>query len=85
MGLNKIATIQVEIQPFLQNRKLVAFAREQGLHLTAYMPLACGKVMQDPQLQKVAAKHGATAAQVTIAWLLQQGFAVIPSSTKREH
>lgn len=85
MGLNKIATNQVEIQPFLQNRKLVAFAREQGLHLTAYMPLACGKVMQEPLLKKIAAKHDATAAQVTIAWLLQQGFAVIPSSTKREH
>lgn len=85
MGLNKIATNQVEIQPFLQNHKLAAFARQQGLHLTAYMPLACGKVMQEPLLQDIAAKHDATAAQVTIAWLLQQGFAVIPSSTKREH
>lgn len=85
LGLNKIATNQVEIQPFLQNHKLVAFAREQGLHLTAYMPLACGKVMQEPQLQEMVAKHDASAAQVTIAWLLQQGFAVIPSSTKREH
>jgi 2,5-diketo-D-gluconate reductase B len=85
IGLDKIATNQVEIQPFLQNRKLVSFAREQGIHLTAYMPLACGKVNDESVLQKIAEKHQNTPAQVTIAWLLQQGFAVIPSSSKRAH
>ncbi|MDH0867839.1 2,5-didehydrogluconate reductase DkgB [Mitsuaria sp. GD03876] len=82
VGADALATNQVEIHPFLQNRAVVAFAREQGLRLTAYMPLAYGKVMTEPVLLDIAAKHGTTPAQVSLAWLLQQGFAVIPSSTK---
>ena len=82
-GQENIATNQVEISPYLQNRKLTAFAREQGIHLTSYMTLAYGKAVQDPVLQQIAAKHGATAAQVALAWALRQGFSVIPSSTRR--
>jgi len=82
VGPAHIATNQVEIHPFLQNRKLVDAARGMGIHLTAYMPLAYGKVMQDPVMLDIAARHGATAAQVALAWLLQQGHAVIPSSTR---
>ncbi|MCA1324910.1 2,5-didehydrogluconate reductase DkgB [Herbaspirillum sp. alder98] len=83
VGAAEIATNQVEIHPFLQNRKVVDFAREQGIHLTAYMPLAYGRVMQDPTLLEIAGNHGVSAAQVALAWSLQQGFAVIPSSTRR--
>lgn len=85
VGAGEIATNQVEIHPFLQNRKLVDFSRQAGIHLTAYMPLAYGRVMQDPLLQGIAAEHAVSPAQVALAWLLQQGFAVIPSSTKREN
>ncbi|HCF1774311.1 TPA: 2,5-didehydrogluconate reductase DkgB [Pseudomonas aeruginosa] len=82
-GREHIATNQVEISPYLQNRRLAAYAREQGIHLTSYMTLAYGKAVQEPLLQQIAGKHGATAAQVALAWALQQGFSVIPSSTRR--
>ena len=85
VGASEIATNQVEISPYLQNRKLVDYARGQGIHLTSYMTLAYGKAVQDPVLQAIAQAHGATPAQVALAWALQQGFAVIPSSTKREN
>ena len=84
-GKDAIATNQVEISPYLQNRKLADFAREQGIHLTSYMTLAYGKVLADPVLQDIAAQHGATTAQVALAWALRQGYAVIPSSTRREN
>lgn len=83
VGRENIATNQVEISPYLQNRKLAAFASDQGIHLTSYMTLAYGKVVQEPVLQQIAAKHGATSVQVALAWALQQGYSVIPSSTKR--
>ncbi|WP_338770515.1 2,5-didehydrogluconate reductase DkgB [Massilia sp. METH4] len=83
VGAAEIATNQVEIHPFLQNRAVVAFAREHGIHLTAYMPLAYGKVMTDPVIAGIAERHGANPAQIALAWSLQQGYAVIPSSTKR--
>lgn len=85
VGVEEIATNQVEIHPLLQNRKLVAFARQHGIHLTAYMPLAYGKVLAEPEIQRIAAAHGASPAQVALAWSLQQGYTVIPSSTKREN
>jgi 2,5-diketo-D-gluconate reductase B len=83
VGAAEIATQQVEIHPFLQNRTVVDFARSQGIHITAYMPLAYGKVVADPVIMSIAARHGVTPAQVALSWSLQQGFAVIPSSTKR--
>ncbi len=85
VGAARIATNQVELSPYLQNRTLAAFAREEGIHLTSYMTLAYGKVLGDPVLQAIARAHGATTAQVALAWALQQGHAVIPSSTKREN
>jgi len=83
VGARQIATQQIEIHPFLQNRRVVEYARSQGIHLTAYMPLAYGKVMQEPVIVEIARRHNATPAQVALAWSLQQGFAVIPSSTSR--
>lgn len=85
VGAHEIATNQVEVHPFLQNHKLVEFAQQQGIHITAYMPLAVGRVMKEAVIQNIAQAHNATAAQIALAWSLQQGFAVIPSSTKREN
>lgn len=83
VGAQNIATNQVELHPYLQNRAVAAFAREHGIHVTAYMPLAYGKVLDDPAIQAIAARLDATPAQVTLAWLLAKGYAVIPSSTRR--
>lgn len=83
VGADNIATNQIELSPYLQNRKVVDFARSQGIHITSYMTLAYGKVLQDPVLEKIAKQHGATAAQVALAWAMQLGYSVIPSSTQR--
>lgn len=85
VGAGAIATHQIELHPYLQNRAVAAFARSQGIHTTSYMTLAYGKVLGDPVLIAVAKAHGATPAQVALAWALQLGYAVIPSSTKRDH
>lgn len=80
-----IATNQVELHPFLQNRTLANSARTHGIHVTAYMPLAYGKVMTDPVIRGIAQRLDATPAQVSLAWSMAKGRAVIPSSTRREH
>ncbi|WP_312238613.1 2,5-didehydrogluconate reductase DkgB [Stenotrophomonas sp.] len=85
LGADAIATNQIEVHPYLQNRALIAFLKEQGIHVTAYMSLAYGEVLKDPVIQAIAEHHQATPAQVALAWALQQGYAVIPSSTKREN
>lgn len=85
LGADAIATNQIEVHPYLQNRALVGFLQAQGIHVTSYMTLAYGKVLNDPVIAAVAARHQATPAQVALAWALQQGYAVIPSSTRREN
>ncbi|MNV47867.1 2,5-diketo-D-gluconic acid reductase B [compost metagenome] len=85
LGADAIATNQIEVHPYLQNRALIAYLREQGIHVTAFMSLAYGAVLKDPVIQAIAEKHQATTAQVALAWALQQGYAVIPSSTRREN
>lgn len=85
LGADAIATNQIEVHPYLQNRGLIGFLREQGIPVTAYMSLAYGEVLKDPVIQAIAQRYQASPAQVALAWALQQGFAVIPSSTKREN
>ena len=85
LGADAIATNQIEVHPYLQNRALIAYLREQGIPVTAFMSLAYGAVLKDPVIQAIADKHQASTAQVALAWALQQGYAVIPSSTKREN
>jgi 2,5-diketo-D-gluconate reductase B len=76
-----IACNQVEYHVLLGQDKLKAYCAAQNIPLTAYAPLAQGRLASYPQLQAIADKHGATAAQVALAWLLQQdGVMAIPKS-----
>ena len=85
VGKGVIATNQIELSPFLQNRTLTRYLMEQAIPVTSYMTLAYGKALQDPVIQQIAKRNAATPAQVVLAWALQQGYAVIPSSTRKEH
>ncbi len=85
VGKDVIATNQIELSPYLQNRELLAFLQREGIHVTSYMTLAYGKVLGDAVIGAIAQRHQATPAQVVLAWALQLGYAVIPSSTKREN
>jgi len=83
IGAEHIATNQIELHPYLQNRKVVEFAQRHGIQITSYMTLAYGEVLKDPVIRQIAERLQATPAQVTLAWAMQSGYAVIPSSTKR--
>lgn len=85
VGSNRIITNQIELHPYLQNHRVVEFAQQQGIHITSYMTLAYGKILNDAVIQQIAVAHNATPAQVALAWAMQLGYTVIPSSTKREH
>lgn len=85
VGAENIATNQIELSPYLQNRKVAEWATQHGIHITSYMTLAYGKALKDEVIAGIAAKHNATPAQVILAWAIGEGYAVIPSSTKREN
>ena len=79
-----IATNQVEIHPLMQNRPIVAHCRRCDIPLTAYAPLARGAVADVPEIVAIAKAHGATPGQVTLAFLMAEGFVVIPTSSRPE-
>ena len=85
LGKGEIATNQVEMHPFMQNRKVFERCKAHGVAVTAYMPLAQGRVAGDPVLQSIGAAYGATAGQISLAWLNRLGAIVIPASGRREH
>ena len=81
-----IATNQVEYHAFLQQDELLGQLREHDLTLTAYSPLAKGRVIGDETLEEIGANHGKSAAQVAIRWLLEQpGVLTIPRSSDDDH
>jgi diketogulonate reductase-like aldo/keto reductase len=52
----------------------------------AYTPLEQGRMLGNRALNEVAARHGRSAAQVALAWLLRQdGMVVIPKATQPQH
>lgn len=85
LGDTPIFTNQVEVHPFLANRKVVEHAGKLGIPVTGYMPLAVGRVMEDETLQRIGREHNATAAQIALAWVAARGVVPIPSSTRPEH
>lgn len=85
VGLENIATNQIELSPYLQNKPLVNFLNTQQIDVTSYMTLAYGKVLDNDVLKEIAHYHQASTAQIALAWAMQNGYAVIPSSTKRDN
>ncbi|HEU4701075.1 MAG TPA: aldo/keto reductase [Conexibacter sp.] len=63
---------QVEYHPYLPQGKVLHECLEHDLLLTAYSPFAHGYVHDDPVLQEIGARHGKSAGQVALRWLLDQ-------------
>ena len=77
---------QVEYHCFLDQTPVLDYLRRHRMALTAYSPLARGAVFKDEALQRIGARHGKSAAQVALRWLIQQdGVAAIPKAGRREH
>ncbi|WP_339927139.1 2,5-didehydrogluconate reductase DkgB [uncultured Cobetia sp.] len=85
VGRDELLTNQIEVHPFLQNRKVIDKCHELGIEVTAFMPLAVGKVMDDDTLKAIAERHDASPAQIALAWLKMQDIVTFPSSTKAKN
>lgn len=80
-----IITNQVEYHPYLDQRPLLEHAARHGYIVTAYTPLAKGKVFNDPVLARIGARHGKSGGQVALRWLLQQGVSAIPRTSSERN
>jgi 2,5-diketo-D-gluconate reductase B len=85
LELASIFCDQVEYHPFIDQSPLLELARERDVLVTAYSPLAHGRVVYDATLTRIGQAHGKSAGQVALRWLLDQpGVSPIPKASSRE-
>ena len=80
-----IACNQIEYHVMLDQTAVRRYLAEKSIPLVAYCPLAQGRAASDETLMAIGRKHGASAAQVALKWLLDQdGVAAIPKASRAE-
>lgn len=65
--------IEYDLMPWCEQRKLP---------IMAYSPLEQGRLMEDPDIRRIADQHSATPAQIALAWVLRkEGVIAIPKAS----
>ncbi|TPI53055.1 MULTISPECIES: aldo/keto reductase [unclassified Mesorhizobium] len=65
---------------------LAPWSRKRGIPLMAYSPVEQGALARNASLDAVADRHGATAAQIALAWVMHQdGVIAIPKASSQDH
>lgn len=78
-----IACNQIEYHVFLDQTPVLTYLRSKGIPLVAYAPLAQGRAAENAVLQTIGARYGVSAAQIALAWLLDQpGVSAIPKAQR---
>jgi diketogulonate reductase-like aldo/keto reductase len=81
-----IVTNQCEYHPWLDQTKVLAACRKHRMSFTSYCPLGRGEGPRDPEIAKIAEKHGKTPSQVLLRWHIQQPDVIaIPRSGTPAH
>ncbi|MFO7846671.1 MAG: aldo/keto reductase [Balneolaceae bacterium] len=77
---------QVEFHPFLEQFDLLEYSYDQEFLITAYSPLAQGRVYDNKLLADIGENHGKSAGQVALRWLIEQENVVaIPKASSEAH
>lgn len=77
---------QVEYHPYLDQSAVLTACQAAGMAMTAYSPIAQGKVFDDEVITDIAKAHDVSPAQVVLRWLIDQDSLVaIPRSSSDKH
>ena len=80
-----LVTNQIEVHPFLDQSKVLAACRKYGMAVTAYCPLARGKVPGNEVLERIGKAHGKSSWQIALRYLIEQGIIPIPRTANSDH
>jgi diketogulonate reductase-like aldo/keto reductase len=81
-----LVTNQIEYHAYLPQDRMLAALKRHGMILTAYCPVARGKLLDDPIVGDIAKAHGKSIAQVCLRWLIQQPMvAAVPRALEEAH
>lgn len=73
---------QIELHPSLQQAALRKTHAARGIVTQSWTPLGHGMVFDSPEVRSIAARLGASPAQVVLAWHLHLGCSAIPRSIR---
>lgn len=71
---------QIELHPDFPQKEARAYHEKHRIATQSWSPLGQGKLLDDPVIAGIAAKHGRTPAQVITRWHIENGLVVIPKS-----
>ena len=81
-----LVTNQIEYHAYLPQDRMIAALKTYGMILTAYCPVARGKLLDDPVIGGIAKARGKTHAQICLRWLIQQPMvAAVPRALEEPH
>lgn len=79
-----LVTNQIEVHPFLDQSKVIFACRRHGMAVTAYCPIARGRLPGNAVLDRIGKVHGKSGPQVALRWLVQQDLIPIPRTADPE-
>ena len=81
-----LVTNQVEYHAYLPQDRMLAALKRHDMILTAYCPMARGKLLNDPVIGEIAKTHGKSIGQICLRWLIQQPMvAAVPRPLEEAH
>jgi diketogulonate reductase-like aldo/keto reductase len=85
LATEPLVTNQIEVHPYLDQSRVLETCRKHGLVVTAYVPLARGRVPNDEVLARIGQAHGKSGSQVALRYLVQLGVIPIPRTATPAH
>jgi 2,5-diketo-D-gluconate reductase B len=81
-----LITNQVEYHAYLPQDSMLAALKRHGMILTAYCPMARGRLLDDPVIGAIAKAHDKSIGQIALRWLIQQPMvAAVPRPLEDVH
>jgi 2,5-diketo-D-gluconate reductase A len=74
------AVNQIEVHPYFTNEEVREYGRLHDIATEAWSPIAQGKVLNDPVIERIADGVGRSPAQVVLRWHIQRSDIVFPKS-----
>lgn len=85
----KPAVLQIECHPYAQRLEMRKKAAQYGIQVECWYPLggaaSNGALLKDPLINRIAAAHRKSPAQIILRWHIQEGLSVIPGATNPDY
>ncbi len=76
---------QIKLHIGHQQEEITEFCQRNNILIEGYSPLATGKILNDPEIARIAEKYGKSVAQISVRYVLQKGALPLPKSVHPEY